>query len=87
MRTQETTRQTARPSTSKIWRFNGVAAAVAVALGGLAAVPGEAFAAAPAANPPLVTRHLPPIPMLQQCHVLQHPTRLIPLFNKLAVSP
>ena len=50
MRTQETTRQTARPSTSKIWRFNGVAAAVAVALGGLAAVPGQAFAAAPAAN-------------------------------------
>lgn len=46
MRTQET----ARPSTSKIWRFNGVAAAVAVALGGLAAVPGQAFAAAPAAN-------------------------------------
>jgi uncharacterized repeat protein (TIGR01451 family) len=50
MRTQETTRQIARPSTSKIWRFNGVAAAVAVALGGLAAVPGQAFAAAPAAN-------------------------------------
>ena len=50
MRTQETTRQTARPSTSKIWRFNSVAAAVAVALGGLAAVPGQAFAAAPAAN-------------------------------------
>ena len=50
MRTQETTRQTARPSTSKIWRFNRVAAAVAVALGGLAAVPGQAFAAAPAAN-------------------------------------
>ena len=50
MRTQETTRQIARPSTSKIWRFNGVAAAVAVALGGLAAVPGQAFAAVPAAN-------------------------------------
>ncbi len=43
------TQQNARPSTSKIWRFNGVAAAVAVALGGLAAVPGQAFAAAPAA--------------------------------------
>ena len=50
MRTQETTRQTARPSTSKIWRFNSVAAAVAVALGGLAAVPGQAFAAAPNAG-------------------------------------
>ena len=50
MQTQQTTRQNARPSTSKIWRFNGVAAAVAVALGGLAAVPGQAFAAAPAAN-------------------------------------
>jgi hypothetical protein len=63
MRTQETTRLIARPSTSKIWRFNSVAAAVAVALGGLAAVPGQAFAAAPAATLSLVTRHLPPIPM------------------------
>ena len=53
MRTQETSRQNARPSTSKIWRFIGVAAAVAVALGGLAAVPGQAFAAAPAANTPI----------------------------------
>lgn len=50
MRTQDTTRQTARPSTSKIWRFNGIAAAVAVAMGGLAAVPGQAFAAAPNAG-------------------------------------
>ncbi len=50
MRTQENTRQTARPSTSKIWRFNGIAAAVAIALGGLAAVPGQAFAAAPDAG-------------------------------------
>ncbi|PTQ91157.1 beta strand repeat-containing protein [Agitococcus lubricus] len=50
MRNQEKLRQKARPSTSAIWRFNGVAAAVAIALGGLAAVPGQAFAAAPNAG-------------------------------------
>jgi len=50
MRTQDKVRQNVRPSTSKIWRFNSVAAAVAIALGGFAAVPGQAFAAAPNAG-------------------------------------
>jgi len=50
MRTQDKTRQNARPGTSKVWRFNSVAAAVAIALGGLAALPGQAYAAAPNAG-------------------------------------
>jgi len=50
MRTQDKVRQNVRPGTSKVWRFNSVAAAVALALGGFAAVPGQAFAAAPNAG-------------------------------------
>ena len=46
MRTQDNNRQACQ-NTSKVWRLNAIAGAMAVAIGGFSA---SAFAAAPAAN-------------------------------------